>query len=236
MKCRAVFRVLKEVVRLITVKYHPQGLERDYSEYWAQRSSEGLNEFQKFRLQTLLSCFSEEDTVIDLGSGRGEMLRWMADRYTGRFINADLVELDDDEATQVQFISVDLGSDQWSTKVPAANIICIFEVLEHLPNAEDVLVDAVRKSDSSVLISVPNTGYLPYRLRLLFGSFPVQWRSHPAEHLRFWTCRDLKLWIDWVLPGYEYEITPYEGIYRFLQFWPELLAAGLVVKIKTGKS
>jgi hypothetical protein len=41
-----------------------------------------------------------------------------------------------------------------------------------------------------LLITIPNTGAINDRLRLLFGRFPKQWILHPSEHLHFWTVTD----------------------------------------------
>jgi hypothetical protein len=64
--------------------------------------------------------------------------------------------------------------------------------LEHIIEAELVLTALSRVSDR-VLVSIPNTGYWKYRIRLLAGRFPRQWMIHPAEHVRFWTLADFRL-------------------------------------------
>jgi len=70
-----------------------------------------------------------------------------------------------------------------------------------------------------------------YRLRLLFGKFPAQWRVHPGEHVRFWTARDLRWWL--LAQGIEnYKIFYYEGIPLLNKIVPSLFAAGFVVYIQ----
>jgi len=108
----------------------------------------------------------------------------------------------------------------------------ILEVLEHMPNPEKFLKLIIKKAKRGVFFSFPNTGYISYRLRLLFGAFPMQWRIHPGEHLRFWTYRDLKWWLKELELYDKSEIYVYEGIPVLNRLWKGLFGAGFVVEIK----
>ena len=108
----------------------------------------------------------------------------------------------------------------------------LLEVLEHLPNPEQLLKQIRKKGRKSIFFSFPNTGYFSYRLRLLFGSFPIQWRVHPGEHLRFWTYRDLKWWLNEMGFHGKYEITIYEGIPLLNKIMGSLFGMGFIIEIK----
>jgi hypothetical protein len=101
-----------------------------------------------------------------------------------------------------------------------------------MQNPEQFLKIIERKTKKSIFFSIPNTGFIAYRLRLLLGSFPVQWRIHPGEHIRFWTYRDLKWWLKELGYLQRAEIVVYEGIPGFNKIWPSLFGMGLLVKIK----
>ena len=75
--------------------------------------------------------------------------------------------------------------------------ITIFEVLEHISNAEQAII-RIRDTFKSKIafISIPNSGSLYARIRLLRGRFPKQWVVHPGEHVRFWTLHDFNFMIN----------------------------------------
>jgi 2-polyprenyl-3-methyl-5-hydroxy-6-metoxy-1,4-benzoquinol methylase len=107
----------------------------------------------------------------------------------------------------------------------------MLEVLEHIPNPEKFIKTISKKAKKGVFFSVPNTGYISYRLRLLFGAFPMQWNIHPGEHLRFWTYRDLKWWLNELDLADRSEIYVYQGIPLLNKIYKGLFGAGFVVKI-----
>ena len=79
--------------------------------------------------------------------------------------------------------------------------VLISEVLEHIAEPERVLTRVRDHVGQRLILTFPNIAYLPHRLRLLFGSFPVQWGWHPGEHLRFWSLSDFTWWLGEL--GYE---------------------------------
>lgn len=116
---------------------------------------------------------------------------------------------------------------------PRPDYILLFEVIEHLRNSEGALIESYRLAKRGVFFSVPNTGYLPYRLRLLLGRFPRQWIAKPNEHLRFWTYSDL-LDCMFCLGFKDFEIQGYMGIPILNKLLPSLFAAGLICKVDRG--
>ena len=71
--------------------------------------------------------------------------------------------------------------------------ITMLEVLEHIPNAEEAMLRIKDAFKSKIaFFSIPNSGSLYDRIRLLRGRFPKQWVVHPSEHVRFWTLNDFK--------------------------------------------
>ena len=61
----------------------------------------------------------------------------------------------------------------------------MFEFLEHTNNPEDIITHLLQYANKSVMFSIPNSGFISYRIRLLLGKFPRQWKVNPSEHLRF---------------------------------------------------
>jgi methionine biosynthesis protein MetW len=105
----------------------------------------------------------------------------------------------------------------------------LLEVLEHMPESEMVLAWAREHARKGVIISIPNTGFIVHRLRLLFGRFPLQWRAYPGEHVRFWTLRDVQWWLSSL--GLSATILCYEGVPVLSSIFPSLFAEGIIICI-----
>lgn len=110
------------------------------------------------------------------------------------------------------------------------------ELLEHLPNSEEVLLALLKTTNKKLIFSIPNTGFIGHRLRLLFGSFPLQWRTHPGEHLRFWTYNDIRFWLKELELSKNSKIYFYEGIPLLNRILPSLFAMGILVVIEKEKT
>ena len=115
-------------------------------------------------------------------------------------------------------------------KIKTYDYISALEILEHIQNPENALIQLINKSNIAVFISFPNTGYIFYRLRFLLGRFPVQWRLHPGEHLRFWTYKDLKWWLT-KLNITNYKIHTYEGLPFLNKLFPSIFAEAFLIQI-----
>ena len=70
---------------------------------------------------------------------------------------------------------------------------------------------------------------------MLFGKFPLQWASHPGEHLRFWTVSDVKWWLKSANFNIE-SLELYEGIPILNKIFQSLFAQGIVFKITEKKN
>ena len=106
--------------------------------------------------------------------------------------------------------------------------ILISEVLEHVSEPERLLRQVQPHIRERLILTFPNIAYMPHRLRLLFGRFPVQWGWHPGEHLRFWSLSDFGWWLDQL--GYEVmAIRASNGIRGLARIWPSLFGNQIVV-------
>lgn len=235
-----------------SVFVYPKMGERDekYEKYWEKRlgpihkwdRSErqaqnrvpfmcGANSFQKKRAEMAAKYIEPDSVVMDIGCGNGGTLLHINGRKPlKKMIGVDfsLNVLAAAHESGIETIAADISKPEELVKLPAADYILLFEVLEHLPNSEEVLSWAADLARKGVFFSVPNTGFFTHRLRLLLGRFPLQWRVRPSEHLRFWTVRDMKWWLRQL--GYRnYILKLYEGHPILNHFWPSLFAQGIWV-------
>ena len=117
------------------------------------------------------------------------------------------------------------------------DLVTAFEVLEHISDPEIVAMDLFERAEKYFVFTVPNTGFWKYRMRLLFGKFPNQWKLHQSEHLRFWTVTDMEQWIKTVFPDHNTSVTPYYNAFG-VKFLPRLFCRGIFVSVirKNGKN
>jgi len=199
----------------------------DYDEYW---QSYGEIEGQVPRIEVICDLIEEGASVLDLGCGDGTLL---ATLVAQREVKASGIDISEE--------ALRLARRRGLTDVRLANLslpefaiageydyITVTEVLEHIANPEDLLAKVRGHFRRTLIVSVPNVGYYTHRIRLLFGRFPLQWGQHPAQHLRFWTLRDFRWWIE--LQGYRIikAVPPPQGFPILYRLWPSLLADQIV--------
>jgi methionine biosynthesis protein MetW len=217
---------LRDLVRYPA--YHPA--DASYDAYWSDRDMRSLNAFQKARIDMIVPYLAGRDSVLDIGCGDGRILAELKRKVPG--IQASGIDSSSTALEQARRrgIAVRRGDIRELHNIDTADWVLLLEMLEHMPRSEELLAVAVAHAKKGVIFSVPNTGFMMHRLRLLLGSFPLQWRSYPGEHLRFWTMRDMRWWLDAL--GYAYELRAYEGVPLLNKLWPALYGAGLLVVIK----
>lgn len=170
---------------------------------------------------------------MDVGCGDGRILAYLKEKVSlGEILGIDFSEnaLEKAKERGIEVIKKDLGDLNSLVEIPEFDYVILFEVLEHFPNSEEILKWALKKSKKGVVFSVPNTGFIVHRLRLLFGRFPLQWKAFPSEHLRFWTVKDMKWWLE-NLDIKNYKLHLYEGIPLFNKILPDLFSQGMLVLI-----
>lgn len=215
-------------------------LDTDYDDYWKDKRGEKIgtiSKWQKKRADIILRNMGCDApmTIMDIGCADGAVLKYIKEKAdVAKMIGVDVSEfaLKKAEEFGVETVRADIGEIKNLEEMEDADYILALEVLEHIQNSEGFLAIMIKKAKKGVFFSFPNTGFYAYRLRLLFGKFPAQWRVHPGEHLRFWTSKDLKWWLK--AQGIEnYRIFYYEGVPLLNKIVPSLFAAGFVVHIIT---
>ena len=224
----------------------------DYEEYWIDR--EGLSKNKSKNKDMTPNLFMVQRSIIlnkeikkkfslntvslfDFGSGDGRQLLAIknSDIKFSEIVASDISNY----ALQLlsnYFFTFDLSKKEISNIDSCQyDVVTAFEVLEHIPNCEKNFQELFRISKSLLFFSVPNTGFIMHRLRLLFGKFPLQWRSSPGEHVRFWTSTDMYWWLTKILnlsPN-DFKIYHYAGfpILKNLPFMKSLLCKGIMVVI-----
>jgi methionine biosynthesis protein MetW len=228
---------IKEIVRQLV--YYPKLVleEVNYDEYWLKKRGmrPGIsNKWQIQRADWILSQIENDSSLLDIGCGDGGVLLYMKEKKNFHSLGADISDkcLNFLHSKGIDVIKFDINNFDEIETLPEVDHIMILEVLEHMPNPEKFLKMILPKAKKSIFFSFPNSGYFTYRLRLLFGSFPLQWTLHPGEHLRFWTYRDLKWWLNQLSFIDKSTVHIYEGIPLLNKVWKGLFGAGFIVKVE----
>lgn len=216
-----------------------QKVDTDYNAYWRDKRGENIGKisrWQRQRAEIVLEYIKKRESIsiIDIGCGDGVVLKYIKERVSvSGAIGVDVSNFALDRAKDfgIETILADMQDLHSVPDLPKTDYVLMFEILEHVHDSESFLTYLLGKAEKGVFFSFPNTGFLIHRLRLLFGKFPLQWRLHPREHVRFWTHADLKWWLKAL--GYkDYKIHTYEGVPIFNKIWPSLFAAAFVVYLE----
>lgn len=209
-------------------------LRSDTDSYWSARRKDlsKLSAWQQERANIITRLVPKTPyTLADIGCGGPGLilfLKKVTSLTQGVGYDNSTWVLNTLKEHGVEGRSVVLDTEEGIAEIEAANIFTLMEIIEHVPHAESLVCSVYEKSSNGIIFSVPNTGYIVYRLRLLFGRVPMQWKLHPGEHVRFWTLTDMKWWLN-ALGHSKYTIITYRGTPIFNKVWPGLFAAGLVV-------
>lgn len=211
--------------------------DTNYDRYWEHRKQNfeiGLNSWQTDRVHIITRELKDSKnlSILDIGCGNGDILMELKKsldikKMYGMDVSNKALTLAKANGLETKLAdpSKDIGV---ISRFDNVDVVLMLEVLEHMAAPEVVLREAVQTAKRGVFFSFPNTGFFTFRLRLLFGKFPIQWLKHPSEHLRFWTKRDLQWWLAGL--GYEdYQIHTYKGVPFLNKLLPSVFAAAFVV-------
>lgn len=238
-------RSLKRIYRLITLRPNIKNITNDYDDYWddvrgRDMGSLKVNSFQMFRALFISKEVSDSgsESLLDIGSGDGAVLNVIRKNFNGKIYATDISDNALRALAKMGFdpLKFDINDAGNIDGLPVVDHISILEVLEHMPNPELFLTNLMSNARKSIFFSIPNSGYFPYRIRLLLGSFPMQWISHPGEHLRFWTYSDLVWWLKQLTISESSRIVGYEGIPVLNRLLPSLFSEAFIVKVELERS
>jgi len=209
-----------------------------YDGYWSARgrTATSLSAWQKQRADIALSYIPKEDgvSIVDIGAGDGGVLSYMREKREG--LTATGIDASDHALACLKELGFAAVKKDFSNvedlSVPDTDYVLLFEIIEHVKESELLVKKALESAHKGVFISIPNTGFFPFRLRLLFGRFPVQWIDSPNEHLRFWTLADIRWWLKALSLDDRAHVRTYEGVPLLKNILPSWFAAGVVIFIE----
>jgi methionine biosynthesis protein MetW len=156
----------------------------DYEQYHEVVSTGRIERFK------LISEWIENNSsILDVGVGDGLIAEQLAKRKAAQVTGLDISNKACEKAHQ-KGIEVNIQDINNGLNLPRTfDYILLMEVIEHTVYPQKVLRDAVRHSTKGVIVTIPNSAYIKWRLQLLRGYTPRQ----SFTHLHQWSIRDFEL-------------------------------------------
>lgn len=147
-------------------------LAQKYATYYSE---------DKWEFNAVLPFFKKTSKVLEIGSGHGYFLdklkKLQIKDITGLEISSEAAKTCQQKGHQVINAPIeDLSEDK------TYDVICSFQIFEHLPNVDATLLKSIKllKKDGLLMISVPNN------LSLLFSLDPYHTLNLPPHHVMLW--------------------------------------------------
>jgi len=168
----------------------------DYSDYWRDRGFQ-INSRLKEREVIMQHLVPRGSKVFDIGCGNSRLPIVLAKEKACTVTVGDVspIVLDGFRAAGIGAQVIDLSRIGEAQVDSSYDIIIMSEVLEHMANPEEI-IQKLTPHTKRFLLTIPNSAFYPFRLRLFFGGrFLKQWVHHPSEHVRFWSHSDFLEWL-----------------------------------------
>ena len=131
-----------------------------------------------------------KSTVLDVGVGDGVMSEYFVKSRQVDVIGLDISNKACEKArkrgikSEIRDINNGLGIEENKYY----DYILLSEVIEHTIYPHRILVDATKHTKKGVIVTIPNSGYLKWRVQLLRGYVPRQ----SFTHLHNWSIKDFE--------------------------------------------
>jgi len=160
---------------------------QDYEEYHKE-----INTGKKIRAELIKGWIEKNSTMLDVGIGDGMIAEYLMNELNVKMYGLDVSENACKKAKQ-KGISAEIRDINYGLNLRDDEIydyILLMEVIEHTVQPEKVVMDAVRHAKKGVIVTIPNSGYIKWRIQLLRGYSPRQ----SYTHLHFWSIKDFEIW------------------------------------------
>ena len=160
---------------------------QDYEEYHKE-----INTGKKIRAELIKGWIEKNSTILDVGIGDGFIAEYLMNELNVKIQGLDISENACKKAKQ-KGISAEVRDINYGLNLRDDEIydyILLMEVIEHTVQPEKVVMDAVRHAKKDVIVTIPNSGYIKWRIQLLRGYSPRQ----SYTHLHFWSIKDFEIW------------------------------------------
>jgi methionine biosynthesis protein MetW len=144
------------------------------------------------RVKLISDWIEQYSTILDVGCGEGLIAEEIAKTKKAQIYGIDVSTKAISKFVNKGFHGevIDLDAEALDLR-STYDYILLVEVLEHLKCPQDVLIEACEHARKGVIVTLPNSGYLRWRLQMLRGYFPRQ----SFAHIHFWSINDFNIFL-----------------------------------------
>lgn len=166
--------------------------QKEFDESWQKN----INNSNNPRFVAILNAIENHSSVLDLGCGNGDLMAEIKrSKDPMRLIGFDASKTGIDKCREKGLTASICNLHQLEpAQIANFDYIILSEVIEHIVDCEAIIKKLKNKYSKNLIITIPNAGYIWYRLRYLFGRFPIDENEPLNMHIRFWTHKDFLIW------------------------------------------
>jgi len=185
-----IIHELREIIKeLIKTKTDFPELFHDYDEYHSLVSTGNLK-----RANVIEEWIDKHSTILDVGIGDGLISKYLIDRrmvdVTGLDISNIACQKSREKGITVMVRDINTGLGLKDNEL--YDYILLIEVLEHIIYPHRLLSEAIHHARKAVIVTIPNSAYIKWRIQLLKGYFPKQ----SFTHLHHWSVKDFEMFCE----------------------------------------
>ena len=181
------WNILRESWRALTQSNmdFPEVFE-DYEKYHSVINTGNLS-----RAKLVEDWIEPNSMILDVGVGDGTVSQYLIKNKQVKVVGLDISATACEKAkhlgiqTEVRDITNGLGLPDGASY----DYILLLEVIEHTAYPHRILIDAVNHAKKGVIVTIPNSAYIKWRIQMLRGYVPRQ----SFTHLHFWSVKDFEL-------------------------------------------
>ncbi|MGH9972850.1 MAG: methionine biosynthesis protein MetW [Nitrososphaeraceae archaeon] len=158
----------------------------DYEKYHSTVNTGNLS-----RARLVEDWIEPNTTVLDVGVGDGVVSEYLINKKQVKVTGLDISSIACEKARQlgIQTEIRDITNGLGLTNDTSYDYILLLEVIEHTAYPHRILIDAINHAKKGVVVTVPNSAYIKWRIQMLRGYVPRQ----SFTHLHFWSIKDFEL-------------------------------------------
>lgn len=171
-----------------------QDLFENYDKYWGKEGPYFISNIDTFHLKRakLIEDWIEPgSTLLDAGVGHGLISEYLMKEKNLKVLGFDISNVACEKARQrgipVEVRDINNGLALKNNEI--YDYILLSEIIEHTLYPQRILIDATRHVRKGVIVTIPNSAYISYRLQLMRGYAPRQ----SFTHLHYWSIKDFQL-------------------------------------------
>ena len=160
----------------------------DYERYHESVNTGGGN---LERAKVIEDWIEPHSTLLDAGIGDGTISEYLMKKKALEVLGFDVSKIACEKAAKLGIRARvrDINSGLSLDEGEFYDYILLAEVIEHTVYPQKILTEAVKHCKKGVIVTIPNSAYIRWRIQLLRGFAPRQ----SFTHLHYWSIKDFEL-------------------------------------------